>query len=226
MTLTVYGMGLSPFVRKVRVALMEKKLAYEHDPVSPFGAPDWFYEISPLRKIPAFRDSEAGDDKHNTLPDSSVICAYLEKKYPSPALYPAAPYDYARALWLEEFADSQLTVLCGAGIFRPVMVAQLMGQQPDFDRARKTITEEMPPALDYLEKQLAGKDYFVGGQFSIADLSVATVLRNACYAGWSIDKGKWPKLAQFADRIWSRPSFVECTKGDEDMLSKLKKLEG
>ena len=67
---TVYGANASPFVRKVRVALAEKGIPYELDPVFPGpGITPEFRQMSPLGKIPAYRDGE------RTLADSSVIIA-------------------------------------------------------------------------------------------------------------------------------------------------------
>src|SRR2546422_5505554 len=96
---TVYGIPLSPFVRKVRVAMAEKGLKYDLDPVIPVNVSPEYRKISPLGKVPAFRDGD------RTLADSSVICSYLERTHPNPPLYPTDPYDYARALWFEEYAD-------------------------------------------------------------------------------------------------------------------------
>jgi len=74
----LYGVALSPFVRKVRVALAEKGVAYEHDPVIPVNVSAEYRKKSPLGKIPAFEDGD------KTLADSSVICAYLDRVHPSP----------------------------------------------------------------------------------------------------------------------------------------------
>ena len=76
MSLSVLGGGVSPFVRKVRATLAEKGLDYTFEPINPFAPPAGWREISPLGKIPAFKDGD------RTLNDSSVICAYLEKKFP------------------------------------------------------------------------------------------------------------------------------------------------
>src|SRR5437762_13180739 len=73
---TVYGANGSPFVRKVCVMLAEKGLTYEQEPVIPLNVSAEFKKLSPLGKIPAYRDGEA------TLSDSSIICAYLERKHP------------------------------------------------------------------------------------------------------------------------------------------------
>ena len=64
-----------------------------------------------MGKVPVIRDSAMGSDA--TLPDSSVICAYLEKKQPNPALYPGEPFSLARALWYEEYADTALAETIG-----------------------------------------------------------------------------------------------------------------
>ncbi|MNJ64433.1 Stringent starvation protein A [compost metagenome] len=75
MTLTVYGAPLSPFVRKVRLCLLEKALDYQLEMVMPFNPPDWYLQLNPLGRIPALRDGDL------TLADSSVICQYLEDAY-------------------------------------------------------------------------------------------------------------------------------------------------
>jgi glutathione S-transferase len=55
---TVYGANASPFVRKVRVFLAEKDLPYYLEPVFPFNPMPEFKQMSPLGKIPAFRDGD------------------------------------------------------------------------------------------------------------------------------------------------------------------------
>ena len=99
MSLELLGGSVSPFVRKVRVVLAEKGLDYEHEQVNPFAGPPGWRDISPLGRIPAFKDGDRIDQR--LVGDR----AYLEKTFPTPALYPSDPYDYARALWFEEFMD-------------------------------------------------------------------------------------------------------------------------
>jgi hypothetical protein len=66
--LVIYGMEGSPLVRKVQVLLAE---------------------INPAKRIPVLRDRSVGaEGVLGTIPDSSAICAYLERKHPEPALYP------------------------------------------------------------------------------------------------------------------------------------------
>ena len=90
--LVIYGSPVSPFVRKVAGLCITKGVAYEVEPVNVFDPPQWFRDISPMKRIPVLRDrSVAEEGVAGTLPDSSAICAYIEKKHPAPALYPADP---------------------------------------------------------------------------------------------------------------------------------------
>jgi len=208
MALMVYGSTISPFVRKVRVVLAEKGLEYKIDPVNPFAPPPEFLAISPLKRIPAFRDTDLPEPNH--LSDSSVICDYLEHKFPTPALYPSDPYQRARALWYEEYADSILAQTVGGGLFFERVVKRIMKGQPDESVCQTTLTQKLPPLFDYLEKEIGDKQFFAGGAFSIADIAVATMIVNFEHAGEAIDAARWPKLAAFTKRVHERPSFKAC----------------
>jgi len=216
--LVVYGVKGSPFVRKVVVSLAEKSIDFEIEPVSIFPPPDWFAEISPLKRIPVLRDRSVGTEgREGTIPDSSAICAYIERRHPAPPLYPTEPFDHARALWLEEYADTELAAQIGGGVFRPVVLARVMGNEADLETARRTLREKLPPLFDYLEGEL-GDDFFVGGALSIADVAVATQLVNLQHAGGRVDGERWPKLAAHAERVHSRPSFARCIEDERRLL--------
>lgn len=220
MALIVYGAGISPFVRKVRLALIEKGLEYTLDPVNPFTPPEGFLEMSPLKRIPAFRDTSQPDP--NYLSDSSVICDYLEHKYPQVALYPSDPYGRARALWFEEYADSVFATAIGGGLFFERIIKKLLRQQTDEAICSTTINEKLPPMFDYLEKQLGNNEFFVGNKFSIADISVATMLVNFAHAGETIDAARWPKLAAFTKRVHDRPSFQKLLAEEQPFIQQLR----
>ncbi len=197
----VYGVNLSPFVRKVRVALAEKNIAYDLEPMLPFGPRPELMKISPLGKIPVYSDNGF------TIPDSSVIIAYLERTQPQPALYPADPQDYARALFLEEYADTRL-VEKGLAIFRERVVnPRFMNKEADAAAIEQAIQEDLPPVLDYLENQLGGGDAIVAGRFSVADIAIASPFVNLKHGDYRVDAGRWPKLAAYVDAVHARPSF-------------------
>jgi glutathione S-transferase len=200
---TVYGVPISPFVRKVRVAMAEKSIAYDLDPVIPVNVSPEYRKISPLGKVPAFRDGD------KTLADSSVIIAYLERTHPTPPLYPSDPYEYARALWFEEYADGGLVTIIGPKIFfQKIVGPRFFNQKTDEAVVKKAVEEELPPMFDYLESQLApGASTLVGKQFTVGDVGVGSQFVNLFHAGYGVDTKRWPKLSAYLAAVHERPSF-------------------
>ncbi len=199
----LYGVPGSPFVRKTRVALALKKIPYDLELVIPFQVSDDYKKISPLGKIPALRID--GID----IPDSSVICAYLEKKYPTPALYPQIPADYAKALWLEEYTDTAVSTVITGRIFIPQMIAPaLMGRPADEQAIRKALMEDLPPLCAYLETQIGGETIF-NDHFSIADISIVSQFVNLYAAEHEIDQKRFPNLEYYIRHHMAGPYFAD-----------------
>lgn len=210
---TLYGVNLSPFVRKVRVVLAEKGVPYDHDPVMPGNADPEYRKMSPLGKVPALRDGE------RAFSDSSVICQYLERVHPEPPIYPKDPYDFARALWFEEYADTALVEVFGPKIFFPRIVGKrLMGKEPDEAAIQQVIDEELPPRFDYLEEHLGSGPYLVGDRLTIGDVAVASMFVNLAHAGEHVDATRWPKLARYLATHHARPSFAPLIEEERGFL--------
>ena len=204
----IIGSYLSPYVRKVLACLDLKGLAYEIDPIVPYMGDDRFTALSPLRRVPVLIDDRV------TLADSSVICQYLEDRYPEPALYPLDVADRARARWLEEFADSRMGDVFIWGLFNHAVIAlAVWGTPRDLAVIDRIVSGEIPPVLDYLESQVPAEE-FLFGALCIADLSIAVFLRNAAFARYQVDPGRWPATARFVDRVLA-----------QDCLAKLQPFE-
>lgn len=206
--LVIYGSPVSPFVRKVAAVAIEKGAAFEIEAVNVFDPPEWFREISPMKRIPVLRDrSIAVDGPNGTIADSSAICAYIERKHPSPALYCSDAYAHGRALMLEEYADTTLAMAGGLGIFRPIFFAVSKGETPDLDKARDTWAHTMPPLFAYLDKELEGRTFCTEETLSIADISIACVLMQiALVAEMPLDD--YPALAAHYEAMRARPSIA------------------
>ena len=218
MSLILYGAPLSPFVRKVDVLLREKGVDFENESVNIMPMPDWFKAISPARRIPVLRDTSIAEEgSAGTIPDSSAICAFVERKHPDPSLYPADAFELGRASWFEEWADTELAGQVGMGIFRPIMFPRFKGEESDTVTAAKTWREKLPPLFDYLEGELGDKEFLVGGGLSIADIAVACQLTNLELVAGLPDAGRWPGVVAHAQRLRERPSFAPnlaiCRKG-------------
>lgn len=216
MSLIVYGAPLSPFVRKVRLSLLEKGLPYQLEIVTPFGQPAWYRDLNPLGRIPALRDGEL------TLADSSVICQYLDETYTQqPLLYGADPVSRARIRWLEKYADYELAPLCTFTVFRNRVLKPSMGKPSDEASIASALDEKLPAHFDYLEQQLGQNAFFAGGQLSMADLAVACQLVNMEHGGERLDVQRWPALAEHYTRMKARPSLAEVLPGEQRTVLKL-----
>ena len=198
----LHGVGASPFVRKVRIALAFKGIDYELNPLMPMGVPAEYKQKSPLGKIPCWEDGDF------TLPDSSCIIAYLEKVKPEPALYPGDARELGRALFHEEYADSKLADTVGPFFFERIVKGRIMKAEPDEGRLAKLLAEGVPPVFDYLEGQVPGSgDAIVGRRFSVADIALGSQFVNARHAGLTVDAGRWPKLAAYVEAVHGNPLF-------------------
>ncbi|MDH4558609.1 glutathione S-transferase family protein [Pseudomonas sp. BN417] len=216
MSPTLYGAPLSPFVRKVRLYLLEKGLDYQLEFVTPFGQPAWFRELSPLGRIPAMRDGDV------TLADSSVICQYLEEKHPQLApLYGRDAEERARVRWLEKYSDYEVAPLATFGVFRNRALKPTMGQPCDEAAVQAALTDKLPPHFDYLEKALGSAEYFVGERLTMADLAFTTQLINMEHGGERLDAERWPRLAAHYERITARDSVQAVVPAEQKMLAKL-----
>lgn len=200
--IVVIGSYLSPYVRKVLVCLEIKGLAYEVDPIVPFYGDERFSKLSPLRRIPLLIDGDL------VLSDSSVICQYLEDRHPQPALYPADVAQRARARWFEEYADSRMGDVFIWRLFNQVAIRPAVwAEKGDRELMTRTLTEDIPQVLDYLEAEVPA-DGFLFGELSIADIALASFFRNAAFARFTIDAARWPRMAAYVARVLDTPGFA------------------
>lgn len=207
--LVIYGSPVSPFLRKVAGMCIAKGVAYDVEQVNVFDPPQWFRDISPMKRIPVLRDrSIAEEGVAGTIADSSAICAMIERKHPEPALYPAAPMALGEALFIEEYADTALAMAGGLGIFRPIFFAVSKGEEPGLDKARDTWANQMPPIFDVLEARLGGRDFFAGDALSIADIAVATVLMQISLVA-ETPLEPWPAFAAHFAAMQTLPAIAE-----------------
>ena len=201
--LTIIGSYVSPYVRKVLACMDLKGLPFEVDPITPFYGNEEFRQLSPLCRIPVLVDGDF------SCSDSSVICAYLDEAYPGHALFPADPKDRARARWLEEFADTRLGDVFIWGLFYQKIVHPLVWGEPgDAARIEKSLNEDIPAVLDYLERELPAEG-FLFGDIGVADISIASFFRNGAYAGFSVDAKRWPTTAAYVERTLAHPCIAD-----------------
>lgn len=208
----VYGFPLSPFVRKVVVALKEKGLDAELVPSNPGQPDEEFLAVSPLGKIPAFRDGDF------SLADSTAIVTYLEAKYPAPALLPAAPEARGRAIWFEEVADTVLTPAGAPIVLNRFLRPRIFGTDGD-EAAALAAEDAIGKPLAYLEGAVG--EEWLDGAYTVGDIAVASVIRTLGYTGWQLDAGTYPRLATWYGRVSGRDAWKAAVAVEEGIFKGL-----
>jgi glutathione S-transferase len=208
------GIPASPFVRKVGVVLTVKALEYDSEVVMPGDTSPEFRAMSPLGKIPVLVDGEF------YIADSSVICEYLEEKYPEYPVMPEGAEQRARARFLEEYGDSKL-IENASIIFREKFVNPvMMGQDTNLERVAEAENELLPPLLDYLEIQVPPEGYLFGN-FTTADISITSPIFNAEYTDYRVDPARWPKFAAFVQRVAEHPAVIKVRDAEQQVMSSM-----
>ncbi|HEV2613854.1 MAG TPA: glutathione S-transferase family protein [Gammaproteobacteria bacterium] len=216
-SITLWGVKVSPYVRKVIVTLEEKKLPYTLIETFPAAflkivnqpIPADLMKVSPLGRVPALQDGDA------SIADSAVIGVYLDKKYPNtPSLYPNDPEQHAKTLWFENFADHILSKITYDKVLFPVLAKPLLYKtECDHEEVKRVIQEELPPLLTFLEKALSSNNqWIVGDAFTVADIAIATQFSGMDASGYPIDNVKWPKLSHYLKRVGARESYQTALK--------------
>jgi glutathione S-transferase len=211
----LYGSSMSPYARKVLAYCGEKGIEIELQPTGfPNHSPEYL-EASPMRKMPALRDSDF------TLADSSAIIHYLEAKFPDPALIPAEPRLRGKTIWFEEFGDTIVCACCGKSFYNRIVAPRFMGREGDLAAAEAAERDELPPILDYLEKVAPGDNgYLVGDSLTIADLAVASPFANYRLTATELDRERYPRATAYVDRMLARPSFAHWVEREAAFLAR------
>lgn len=207
---------MSPFVRKVLVFCAEKGIEVESVPVGIGSADEAFRAVSPFGKMPAL---VAGDF---ALPDSSAILHYLEARHPEPCLIPLAAEARGRAIWFEEFADTILTGCASKMFFNRLVAPLFLKREGDLGEADEAERSELPPILDYLERELTGKTLLVDDGLTIADIAVASVLANLEHSSVKVPDDRWPNIVQFQSHMFQRPSFARLLDRERAYLARVR----
>jgi len=180
----LYDAARCPYCARARIALAEKRVAYEPVEIDLSDRPAWLYEKNPRGKVPVIEEDDF------ILPESSVIMEYLEERFPEPALLPGDPADRAAArLWIFDF-DRRL----GEDYY-----AVRRGD----DGAAEILTAR----LAALDMWLDGHRFLAGAEYSLADIAyVPWILRAQQLLG--VDLAPFEALSRWLDELVERPAIA------------------
>ena len=196
------GSTTSPYVRKVRIVMIEKKLDYVLVPEDVWAAQTTIAEVNPLGKVPCLV-MEAGE----ALFDSRVIVEYLDTLSPVGKLIPPVGRERAEVKTWEALADGVLDALILARL-----EATWAGRSSG-ERSQAWIDRQMDKvhvALKAMSKVLGDKALCSGIHLSLADIAVGCALGYLDFRFAQIDwRSDYPNLNKLYDKLMLRPSFVE-----------------
>lgn len=193
------GSPTSPYVRKVRVVMAEKKLEYEFVLENVWSADTQIQQFNPLGKVPCLVMDDGG-----CLFDSRVIVEYLDTLSPVGRLIPQASRDRTATKCWEAIADGVLDAA--------VAITVENNQRPPELRSPDWISRQyskINAALEFMEEGLDDHAHCMGVNFSLADVAVGCALGYLDFRFPDLDwRSKHDKLAQLNERLQARPSFL------------------
>jgi glutathione S-transferase len=198
------GSHTSPFVRKVRIVLAEKKIEYEFVIDSPWLADSKVPDINPLGKIPVLML-----DDETPLFDSRVIVEYIDNVTPNNKLFPAPNRERTEVKRWEALADG----VCDAAV-----AALLEGKRAKKEQSADWIVRQrgkVMRGLEFMAEELGDKVFCMGTHFSMADIAVGTALGYLSFRFPDIDwRASHPNLAKLYDKLMQRPPFADTVPHD------------
>ena len=193
------GSLTSPFVRKVRIVLAEKKIDYEFVIDSPWSPESGVANLNPLGKIPVL----ALDDD-SSLFDSRVISEYLDNVAPNNKLMPSTNRERTEVKRWEALAD---------GICDAAALIFLEKKRPAEQQSSEWIVRQQNKiiaGLDYMAAELGDSNWCMGTHFSLADIAAGCALGYLAFRFPEIDwNAKHPNLARLYEKLSHRPAFAE-----------------
>ena len=189
----------SPYVRKVRIVLAEKKIDCELVLDSPWVEGNQVAAANPLGKIPVL----VLDDE-STLYDSRVIAEYLDTMAPNNRLIPASGRERISVKRWEALAD---------GVLDAAATAFLEAKRPEGERSPAWIERQrgkVNQALKVMSDDLGDQPWCHGSSLSLADIAVGCALG---YVSFRLGDIRWREqysnLAQLYEKLMQRPAFAE-----------------
>ena len=195
----LFGTHTSPYVRKVRIVMAEKKLDYQFI-LEDVAAPDTkIQEVNPLGKVPCLVM-----DDGTAIYDSSVIVEYLDTLSPVAKLIPQSGRERVETRRWEALAD---------GVMDAAVLVRLESKRSARQQSKTWANHQMgkvEAGLVAMSKGLGDKPYCAGNHYSLADIAVGSALGWLDFRFPEINwREAFPNLAALYEKLSERQSFKD-----------------
>jgi glutathione S-transferase len=190
----------SPYVRKVRIVMAEKKIECALELEDVWAADTRIHEANPLGKVPCLIMEDGG-----AVFDSRVIVEYLDTLTPVGRLIPPNGRERVEVRVWEALADGVLDAA--------ILVRLEKTQRPTEQQSQKWIDRQMGKVhhgLAAMSRGLGDKPWCNGNAYTLADIAVGCALGYLDFRFPEIDwRGQYPNLARLGEKLAARPSFID-----------------
>jgi glutathione S-transferase len=197
--LKLIASNTSPYVRKVRIALAEKKIEYQMVEVAPYEAVNPVHAWSPLGKVPVLVL-----DDGTRLFDSRVIVEYIDSVSPVSRLIPEPNRQRIEVKRWEALAD---------GICDAMITVVMESRRPAKLQSKDWIErqrQKVGAGVAELSRELEEKAWCDGESYTLADIATGCALGYLDLRNPELDwRRDYPNLARLAEKLAKRPSFQE-----------------
>jgi len=196
----LYSGTTCPFSHRCRFVLYEKGMDFQVIDVDLFNKPEDIAVMNPYNRLPVLVERDL------VLYESNIINEYIDERFPHPQLMPADPVMRARArLMLFNFEVE---------LFSHVDALD-SNKEKQIDKARAHIADR----LVELSPVFTRTKHMLGDDFTMLDVAIAPLLWRLDHYGIRLGKTAAP-LMKYAERIFSRPAFIEALTPSEKVMRK------
>jgi glutathione S-transferase len=197
----LYHLPLSPYARKVRLVLAEKRLPFELKLEKVWERRPEYLAMNPAGTVPTL-----AEDNGLVIPDSGVICEYLEEAYPDTALMGRTLAERVEVRRLVAWFDGKFASEVTSNLVGEKHMKRLCGRGNPDPAAMRTGYTAVKYHMEYLGWLAETRKWLAGASISLADFAAAAHLSSLDFIGdldWSVS----PAAKDWYARIKSRPSF-------------------
>jgi RNA polymerase-associated protein len=202
--MVLYSGTTCPFSHRSRFVLFEKGMDFEIRDVDLYNKPEDIAVMNPYAQVPILVERDL------ILYESNIINEYIDERFPHPQLMPGDPVDRARVrLFLLNF-EKELFVHVST-----LEARNIKSNEKAIEKAKQQITDR----LTQLSPVFLKNKFMMGDTFSMLDVVIAPLLWRLNHYGITLSKNAAP-LLKYAERIFSRPAFIEALTPSEKVMRK------
>jgi RNA polymerase-associated protein len=196
----LYSGTTCPFSHRCRFVLYEKGMDFQVIDVDMFNKPEDLSVLNPYNRLPVLVERDL------ILYESNIINEYIDERFPHPQLMPADPVMRARARLMLFNMEVEL--------FSQIEAIE-SGKEKLVEKARQHVTEQLIQIVPLFTRT----KYMLGDDLTMLDVAIAPLLWRLDLYGIKIAKQAAP-LMKYAERIFSRPAFIEALTPSEKVMRK------